>query len=229
MLTIETLRQLWPHGDTRVPGLIEGIVASAPTVFPKYGLHSPLVVAHAMAQFSHECGAGTEMEENLNYSAVRLTQVWPRRFTAEVAVAYAHRPVQIANYCYNGRMGNRPESNDGWNYRGRGLPQTTGSDEYGALGLTTGLDLLHHPEFLSGPKYALECGVANFVLCGCLPHAEQDDLAGVSAMLNVGHLVSDTKLIVGFQKRQEWLAKWKFALGCDAQSPFSFLTKLLTH
>src|SRR5512139_66418 len=212
MLTIETMRQLWPRGDKRVPGLIEGIVASAPTVFAKYKLNSPLVIAHAMAQFSHECGAGLEMEENLNYSASRLVQVWPKRFTPELAVAYAHKPVQIANYCYNGRMGNRPESNDGWNYRGRGLAQVTGSNEYGGLGLVTGLDLLHHPEYLSDPKHALECGVGCFVWNGCLPHAEKDDLLGVSAMLNVGHLVADPKKVVGFAQRKEWLAKWLHAL-----------------
>jgi hypothetical protein len=31
------LRTLWPHGNARVPGLIEGIAASALAVFAKYG------------------------------------------------------------------------------------------------------------------------------------------------------------------------------------------------
>lgn len=33
-----------------------------------------------MAQISHECGAGRDVVENLNYTAVRITQVWPSRF-----------------------------------------------------------------------------------------------------------------------------------------------------
>jgi hypothetical protein len=33
MPTEQTLRHLWPHGNAKVPGLIEGIaLASAPTV-----------------------------------------------------------------------------------------------------------------------------------------------------------------------------------------------------
>src|SRR5690242_9820903 len=83
MLTLDLMRRLWPSGNGKVPGLLEGIVAAAPTVFPKYGLTSPLVVAHAMAQFSHECGAGLEMVENINYSASRACQVWPNRFRDE--------------------------------------------------------------------------------------------------------------------------------------------------
>lgn len=212
-LTLDMMNRMWPNGDVKVPGLRAGIIAAAPVVFKKYGLNSPLVVAHAMAQFSHECGAGTEMEENLNYSSNRLVAVWPTRFTPELALAYEHKPVQIANLCYNGRMDNRPDSNDGWNFRGRGLAQCTGSREYAALAIITSLDLLHHPEYLSDPKHALECGVACFGQNGCIPFAEKDDLVGVSAMLNVGHLVTDTKRIVGFELRKKWLARWKHELG----------------
>src|SRR5262249_54557754 len=82
MLTIEMMDHLWPNGDIKVPGLKAGIAAAAPTVFPKYGLTSDLVVAHAMAQFSHECGGGTEMVENIHYSPARACQVWPSRFSS---------------------------------------------------------------------------------------------------------------------------------------------------
>ena len=68
MLTPESIRHLWPHGDIKIPGLIDGIASAASHVFPKYGLNSDLL-AHAMAQSSHECGAGGEVVENLNYSA----------------------------------------------------------------------------------------------------------------------------------------------------------------
>jgi putative chitinase len=68
-LTLEMIQRRWPQGDQRVPGLVEGIVATAPVVFAEYGLNSPLVIAHAMAQFSEECGQGLEMIESLNYTA----------------------------------------------------------------------------------------------------------------------------------------------------------------
>src|ERR1043166_7680759 len=121
------LHSLWPHGDAKVPGLVEGIIAAAPTVFPKYGMTSPLVIAHAMAQFLGEGDAGLEMQENMNYSAARLLQVFPTHFTHDQAIRLQHNPRAIADQAYGGRMGNRPPpSDDGWNLRGQGLSHVTG-------------------------------------------------------------------------------------------------------
>lgn len=208
------MKQLWPRGDAKVPGLVAGIIASAPTVFAKYGLTSDLVISHAMAQFSEECNAGLEMMENMNYSAPRLLEVFPTHFTRAQAIAFQHNPRLIANQAYGGRMGNaKPPSDDGWNFRGQGLSQLTGRDNYAALAKRTGLDLLNHSELIHDPKTALECGVADFVMCGCLPYALKDSLVGVSSMLNVGYFVSDPRKINGFGLRQHWLGLWKHAMG----------------
>lgn len=207
------LPRLWPHGDSVVPGLIAGTITAAPTVFGKYGLDSDLLVAHAMAQFSEECGAGIEMMENMNYSAARLLQVFPTHFTHDQAVAMQHNPRLIADQAYGSRMGNHAGSDDGWNFRGQGFSQLTGRDNYVALSKRSGLDLINHPELIRDPKTALECGVADFVMCGCLPYAQKDDLVGVSSMLNVGHYVSDPNRINGFGLRRQWLGLWKRAMG----------------
>jgi putative chitinase len=200
------LRKLWPSGDEKIPGLRAGIIASAPAVFARYGITTPLLVAHVMAQGSHECGAGHEVVENLSYSAERMTQVWPSRFPSVASAApCAHNPRVLADKVYNGRMGNRPGSDDGYNFRGQGFSQTTGRDEYERLGKLTGLDLVNHPELLIDPAHFLECGVANFVLCGCLPFAKADDLLNVTKRLNGG--------TVGLDQRWQWLAKWKAELG----------------
>lgn len=202
MITLDMMQRRWPHGDQHVAGLVEGIVSAAPTVFPKYGLTTPLVVAHAIAQFSHECGAGLEMVENLNYRADQLRAQWPKHFTGNMPERYAHNPRMIADIAYGGRMGNAPPpSDDGWNFRGRGLSQTTGRDGYAKLAEKTGFDLLHDPEFVSDPAHALECGVADFMLCGCLPFAEKDNVVGVTKALNGG--------TIGLAARKQWLALWK--------------------
>ena len=207
------LKSLWPHGDAKVPGLIEGMIASAPAVFPKYGLTSDLTICHAMAQFSEECGCGSEMAENMNYSAARLLEVFPTHFNHAQAIAMAHQPRLIADQAYNGRMGNRPGTDDGWNFRGQGLSQPTGRDEIISLSKRINLDLLGHPELLIASATALECGVADFVLCGCLPYAQRDSLLGVSAMLNCGHMVSNPDAINGYSMRRNWLSLWKHAMG----------------
>ena len=200
------LQRLWPHGDQHVPGLIEGIAASADAVFTKYGTTSPLVVAMMFGQFSEECGAGLEMEENGNYSAERLLQVFPTHFTPQMAQRAAHNPRLVFDIAYGGRMGNAPPpSDDGYNFRGRGLSQVTGREGYAALAAKTGLPLTEHPELLSDPDHALECGVADFVLCGCLPFAKAGDIVGVTKRLNGGYN--------GLADRRIWTARWRKELG----------------
>jgi putative chitinase len=202
----EALSRLWPHGDEKISGLRAGIIAGAPAVFAKYGITTPLLAAHVMAQISHECGAGHDVVENLNYTAGRMMQVWPSRFPSMAsAQPYAGNPRALANKVYNGRMGNAAGSDDGWNFRGRGASQTTGREGYARLAKATGLDVLNHPDLVNDPAHFLECGVADFIVCGCLPFAKANDVLGVTRRLNGG--------TVGLAQRQVWLAKWKAALG----------------
>lgn len=205
MTFINTLYNLWPNGDERVSGLRDGIANSSEEVFAKYAIDKPLLVAHVMAQISHECGAGHDVIENLNYSPQRMHQIWPSRFpTIDSALPYAHNPQKLANKVYNGRMGNKVGSDDGWNFRGRGGSQTTGREGYERVKKQTGLDVVGKPDILIDPKYFLECSVSDFINCGCLPFAKQDNLNKVTKALNGG--------LIGLVERRLWLAKWKKAL-----------------
>jgi putative chitinase len=181
------------------------MIETAPAVFAKYGINSSLLIAHVMAQISHECGAGHDVVENLNYTAGRMMQVWPSRFpTVASAQPYAGNPRALANKVYNGRMGNLAGSDDGWNFRGRGASQTTGREGYQRLAKATGLDVVTHPDRVNDPGHFMECGVADFINCGCLPYAKADDVLGVTRRLNGG--------TVGLNERRAWLAKWKAAI-----------------
>jgi putative chitinase len=206
------LMRLWPQGDAKIQGLRAGMIAAAPVVFARYGLTTPLLVAHVAAQWSHECGAGLEMVENIHYTAERACQVWPSRFHS-AADCYAKVgsfagdlafPVKLIDSVYGGRMGNRLGTHDGSTFIGRGLSQVTGREGYEKLGARVGLDLVNHPELIIAPEHALECGVTDFILCGCLPFAKADDVVGVTRRLNGG--------TVGLAERVQWLSKWKAAL-----------------
>ena len=95
--------------------------------------------------------------------------------------------------------------NRGPNYRGRGATQTTGRHGYKALGESLGIDLLSSPDLVNDPAHFLECGVADFVLCGCLPWAKANNIAQVTKHLNGGY--------TGLSDRISWFAKWRSALG----------------
>lgn len=121
----------------------------------KYGIDSPCRAAMWLAQLAEESGQFNRLTENLNYSAESLLKTWPKRFTASDAASFAHDPPRIANRVYGGRMGN-DTADDGWTYRGRGLAQLTGKDNYRTAGTALGLPLLEHPEMLESPSIAAE-------------------------------------------------------------------------
>lgn len=96
-----------------------------------------------IAQMAHESGLQAR-EENLNYSAKRLCEVWPARFPSLArAEPYAHSPQALANRVYANRMGNGDEaSGDGWRFRGAGPLQITGKANWTAFAdaMTMSLD-----------------------------------------------------------------------------------------
>ena len=94
-------------------------------------------LAAILSEVYHETGGRMQpVIENLNYSAKRMTQVWPKRFpTVASAQPYAGNPRALANKVYGGRLGNTGPD-DGWLYRGRGLAQITGRANYAKFGLS---------------------------------------------------------------------------------------------
>ena len=123
------------------------------TAMSRYQIVGAKRIAAFIAQVGHESGHLTRLVEDLNYSADALRKTWPSRFNAELASTAARKPEQIANIAYGNRMGNT-EQGDGWNYRGRGLIQITGKNNYRACGEALGLDLIAQPELLEKPQHA---------------------------------------------------------------------------
>lgn len=93
--------------------------------------------AYALATAYHETGQKmVPVSENLNYSANGLRVTFPKYFTAAQAKTYARNPTAIANRAYANRMGNGSEaSGDGNRFKGRGLVQLTGRDNYAKYGI----------------------------------------------------------------------------------------------
>lgn len=197
-LNAGVLRRLWPRAPQ---ASIDAICSRSAAVFAKYGITTPLRARHFMAQISHESGGGTIKTESLYYThAARIAEVWPSRFTAETAQPYVRDEKALADKVYNGRMGNRPGTDDGFNYRGRGPLQLTGAEDYQEIGDLIGLPLHDRPELAGEPGPGIEIAAAEFKRNGCLPFCDQDNLKAVTRRVNGGY--------TGLASRQSWYAKW---------------------
>ena len=125
------------------------------TTFVKFGMVSPKDQASFIAQCSHESNHFRALEENLNYKAETLQKLFGHKFRPEEIPVYAHKPEKIANRIYANRMGNRDEaSGDGWRFRGRGVVQLTGHDNYWHCGQVLGQNFVANPDLLTTPMYA---------------------------------------------------------------------------
>lgn len=104
-------------------------------------------LAYMLATVYHETDRSMcAISENLNYSATGLQATFAKYFNTEQAAAYSRQPQRIANRAYANRMGNGDEaSDDGWRYRGRGLVQITGRDNYAKYGITDNPDMALDP------------------------------------------------------------------------------------
>lgn len=147
-LTVDLLKQIFPRGN---PAAIAAIVAKQ-HILEREGInHTRTRLATLFAHLNHESNGLTIFVENLNYSAARLTEVWPNRFpTIEKARPYAFNPEALANNVYSGRMGNNLPGY-GWKFRGSGGPQLTGYDCFLAVEKYSGLPLTSKPELARDP------------------------------------------------------------------------------
>ncbi len=125
-------------------------------VFHRYEINTPSRQAAFIGQCAHESSGFKTLQENLNYSAEALMRTWPSRFpTMEVAQQYARNPEKIANRVYGGRMGNGlEEAGEGWKYRGRGLIQLTGKDNYTLASDALSQDFISDPDLVLEPRWA---------------------------------------------------------------------------
>lgn len=123
-------------------------IISKRDIFEGYGINTPKRWACFLGQCAHESVNFSVLEENLYYRASSIVRTWPSRFKTErQAQPYAQNPRKLANKVYGNRMGNT-DTNDGYLYRGRGVIQLTGKNNYIAAGAFIGMDLESAPEMV---------------------------------------------------------------------------------
>ena len=178
-------------------------------ILPKYDITTEERIAGFIAQCAHESGDFRRLEENLNYSEKALNSVFGRYFGEgkRDAAEYARNPEKIANYVYQdefrskrGQMGN-VEEGDGWRFRGRGLKQLTGRNNYTAFGKTVGMSAEEAAEYVATEKGAVEsaCWFWDTMKLNAL--ADNQDIVAMTKKINGG--------TIGLEDRT---ARWEKAL-----------------
>jgi len=165
-------------------------------IFPKYEINTPERVAGFIAQCAHESNNFNSLEENLNYSESALNRVFGRYFGTggkkRNAAEYARNPEMIANYVYMDefrkyKMGNVKDG-DGWLFRGRGLKQLTGRENYTKFGKTVNMSAEQAAEYVATEKGAIESACWFWKTSKLNAIADKGDIVKMTKKINGGDI-----------------------------------------
>ena len=156
-ITAQQLLQILPNAGAKA-GVFVPVLNTAMVRFQIVGAKR---VAAFIAQVGHESG--------------QLR--WVREIWGPTA--------QQAGYEGRADLGNTVKG-DGSKYRGRGLIQITGRDNYAACGEALGLDLLSKPELLELPQYAAMSAAWFWSTKGLNTLADKGDFVKITRRINGG-------------------------------------------
>ena len=185
MITTETIRQILPDCRDPVTWAFE-LEAQRPL----FSVNTPQRLAAFIAQTAHESSSFNVLQENLNYSKDGLRKTFPKYFPDDnTAFRYARQPKWIASRVYGGRMGNGSEqSQEGWKFRGRGLIQVTGKNNYRACSRYLFNDdrLLDDPDLLLTPEFAMASAGWYWEVNNLNKVADSGDFERLTKLINGG-------------------------------------------
>jgi putative chitinase len=183
-IEVSTILLIAPRCDPLMAGQLAQCL---PTLLGNNGIDTPLRLAHFFAQTAHESAGFTRFTENLNYGVQGLMNTFPHGFNAHNAPDYAHQPEKIANFIYANRMGNgNTASGDGWKYRGRGMIQLTGKENYAEFSADKGIDAVKDPDYLSTVPGAALSAVWFWGKFKINALADSDNIAAITRLINGG-------------------------------------------
>ncbi len=195
LLTAETLRDFAPRARLEYAQVLG---TQGNDVLTRFAINrNDLRFCHFMAQVAHECGEFTIVEENLNYSAKRMVEIFGAgRHSAAIGSAeaqrlagnkeaFAERVYGLGNPRKARDLGNT-EPGDGYRYRGRGFLQITGRAAYREMGKRIGADLEAEPDKAGEPLYALMTAAAFWDSRKLNTYADQDNIEIITKRINGG-------------------------------------------
>lgn len=184
-------------------------------ILPDYGIDTKIRLAAFLAQCAHESANFTAVKENLNYRWESLRRVFPKYFPNDaLAKQYARQPEKIANRVYANRMGNGPEaSGDGWKYRGRGLIQLTGKNNYQLFASSIDIDVQEALEFMDTFEGCVQSACWFWETNNLNKWVDSGDFDGLSDSINMGRKTAKEGDSIGYADRLKHFAHARKVLG----------------
>jgi putative chitinase len=158
-----------------------------------------------LGQILHESGRLETLSESLNYSVAGLLSTFGRHRISEpdanrlgrIDHVRAADQVGIANTIYGGTWGatnlGNTQPGDGWKYRGSGLVQCTGRNNFAVAGKAIGVDLIANPDLLrTDPAIALRASIAWWERT--IPDSVMGDIVRVTKLVNGGTIGLDDRI-----------------------------------
>lgn len=168
-------------------------------ILPLWEINTVKRVAGFISQTAYESADYRSLTENLNYSATRLNQVFPKYFirAGRDARQYHRQPEKIANIVYANRMDNGPTSSgDGWKYRGRGIIQLTGKYNYSKFAQAMNISLAEAVKYVETKKGALDSACWYWDSRNLNAAADRGDVSAMTKLINGGyHGLADRKIL----------------------------------
>lgn len=171
-------------------------------ILPKYNINTAQRIAAFLAQCGHESVNFTVTEENLNYSAANLQKTWPKRFNSKLAAQVARQPQRIAEIAYGGRMGNT-QPGDGWKFRGQGIIQLTGRDNFTRFGKTLNKTAEQVIDYIKTKEGAVEAAAWYWSINNLNKWVDAGDFDGLSDAINIGRKTAKVGDAHGYADRKK--------------------------
>ena len=176
-------------------GIDEKYLEPLNNAFNKYDITDTNEKAMFLAQTTHESNDYKRLEESFNYSPKRLFEVFRKRVgTLENAKKLCYQGAKaIADFVYGGRLGN--SKYEGYKYRGRGIIQLTGKNNYKYYGEKLNIDLVNNPDLAKEADTAIEIALLFWKEKECGLYAKLGDVKTVTKLINgvITDLMTDRK------------------------------------
>jgi len=155
-ITPELLRTV--AGSPVSKSVTDGLIQYLPEYLEKYGLNTPLELAHFLAQAAHESAGFKTLQEYASGAG------------------------------YEGRrdLGN-VYPGDGKRYKGRGIFQLTGRANYTTMSKKLGVDLVNNPGLAATPEISVQTALEYWKSRNLSKWAKEDNVEMVTKLINGGY------------------------------------------